>query len=157
MIELKYLLANGHPRRGLDLSAATLTDLTYYLFWGEVRFRIEAAVFDPPGGSMPLLDFAAGFHYFVRDLRDGVADTFDLTECDAGIRLRRIADQVEVTADYTAGRALASRDMLLDATTQGARGLVDNLAEAWPSLLQNEQFRTIVRSIESGDTGSMGE
>ncbi len=143
MIHLDYSLEPAELRRlkGVDLASATRTQLDYYLFCGNVVFRIDDAVFDASWGWVPILDFAARLYELVHDLRNSTRQYLEFTESEARISLHLRGDRVEVTTNYVPSRAETSLDALQEVATAFLHRVLKDLRLHWPDIARNPAFR----------------
>ena len=123
-----------------DLASATPTQLDYYLFAGDVEFRVGDQVFDAAWGWVPILDFARTLYVIVHDLADGATDHLEFTESEETIDFHRSGSRVVVTASYGAAKADVELHELQDAAAAFLRRVTGDLSVRWPTLHQNPYF-----------------
>src|SRR5262245_24810805 len=81
-----------------ELISATHTDLDYYLFYGDVNFRIDKVVLDAE--SVPIIDFAEKLNEIAFGIQDGQTCQLEFTESDEVISFQRSSFNVEITSSY---------------------------------------------------------
>jgi len=107
MLELDYNvdLASIQKAREVDLAAATIYELRYSLFVGDVRITDSQAGVDLSAlwGWVPVIDFALGLKYVADVLETEKVGQFDFTESEAALNFCRVGDSVEISATYAPG------------------------------------------------------
>lgn len=104
-MDLQYIL-RPEWRRSVDqerLAHATLVDLHYYVFLGDVRLVINAADLSATWGWVPLLDFASSMYDIVTGLEQNEhrAEVYDFTESEAFLRFIRNSSKLECRSNFT--------------------------------------------------------
>lgn len=147
MIEMDYKYAD--TEYGSDeLAVASLDQLHYDLFLGDIILRINGADFGTNWGWVPIYDFAICFARLVDSLQNGVASVFDFTESEAAIEFKLDDHQVRVSANYTSATAAVDYDEFLDASHTFVVKVLAYLAAQYPSLKRNSSF---AQSLEEFD------
>jgi len=139
MIELDFSLTPSEYSRvaELDFKSLTLTDLHYYYFCGDVRFRVGKANFDACWGWVPIVNFAAQLYEITRHLEEEKSDILEFTESCDNIRFTRHGAHVEVRATYSDSTAVVSLRCLQQAARDFFERILSYLVESWPGLLDN--------------------
>lgn len=142
MITLDYLLAQDEVRTldATDLTHATAAELDYYLFRGDIYFRIDDQVFDASWGWVPIIEFATQLHILGRRLVEKGSETVEFTESEATINLRLADGKVVVSSSYSLGTAEVDYFEFTKETERFLRSVLTDFARSYPSLLQNPNF-----------------
>lgn len=155
MISLNYSL-DKYQLSLIDdktIANASISDLTVYLFCGDVMFSVDDSSFDARWGWIPVLDFAIQAYDAVR-LLNGSKDAYlHFTENEDYIQFSRIDTiHADISASYTAARATTLISDLEIETKKFLRHILADLSQRWPSISNNQHFRIINEMIRVQDT-----
>ena len=151
MIQLDYALSPSEISKvnEANLIAATNTEIDYYLFCGDVFFRIDDTRFDAAWGWVPVVDYATQLYLIASEIREGETRYLEYTESEAAIRFRRIGDDVEVAAEYVSANAVVPLYELQVAAKDFIRRVFSDLMSRWPKLAGNPFFNERVKMVEA--------
>lgn len=121
--------------------------LHYQHFLGDVFFRADGADYSATWGWVPVLDFALGLLRLVRCLGPSDSGRFEFTESNASLTFQRSAQQVKISASYSASVAVVSCAELRSGVELFARRVVSDLVSMYPVLECNEAFQAFVREV----------
>lgn len=149
MIELDYSFDPDELKKldQFDFRKLTLTDLDYYLFGGNIFFRIDGVSFDTPWGWIPVLNYCVRMCLVLLELQEQGESVLEFTENDAEISFTREADGVCVSADFLNAAASTCLSELRVAVKHFAGKLLRDLLHRWPSLAAMEPFQERLRTI----------
>lgn len=127
------------PSSQRDLRAADNMTLRYDLFLGDFVFKVGDADLSTHWGWVPLLDFAIALRLIAQRLAAGLGgtETFEFTDSDAEIVLRREGQVVEIEADYAEGRGQTSVSELTEHAERFCSRIVRELTDRYPPLAEN--------------------
>jgi hypothetical protein len=110
MVKLDYQISPSWNEKAgaIDLSRADESTLLYNAFLGDVVFSVEGVDFSARWGWVPILDFARSFFLVFNELASEPQFTYEFTESDAAINLKKVDGEVIVSATYAAGMAKVS-------------------------------------------------
>ncbi|MGH9336533.1 MAG: hypothetical protein ACRD21_22575, partial [Vicinamibacteria bacterium] len=126
-----------------DLVRASVDDLRYRVFLGDVLFHANHHDLSARWGWVPLLDFALGLRKILRNLKEGEFGIFDFTDSDATIRFQRNEEMVEVTASYAPGSASVLYKSFLEEVDRFAGSVSSRLVNQYPELIENRNFHKL--------------
>jgi hypothetical protein len=142
MITLDYQLDSIEAARIRedDLLAATDPDLDYYLFCGDIFFRVDDVEFDAAWGWVPVINFSYSLCDIIFKIKPGEERQLEFTESESLIGFVRRLARIEISASYATGRAEVDIAELKQAAGRFAIAVFNDLSKRWPTLLQNEAF-----------------
>ena len=143
MISLDYSLEPAELLKleKVDLTSATITDLDFYLFCGNVIFRIDEAVLDASWGWVPILNFASQLYEILYTIQDGETKSLEFTESEATIDFHRKGENITVTAEYASSEAITTVVELRKAVSIFCCRVIADLSNQWHELSQNPAFK----------------
>lgn len=143
MIHLDYNLEPSEIRKieGVDLITATANDLDYYLFCGDIIFRIDNTNLDARWGWVPIINFATQLYLIASEIKEGEARKLEYTESAAVIEFSRQGGIIEIKAEQAHAKVEASLYELRESATIFICRLFSNLTSRWPKLAQNQFFK----------------
>lgn len=143
MIFLDYQLDPSHVKRLTDnqILSADDTSLDYYLFYGDVYFRVNEVSFDPFWGLIPVIFFSMQLCEISCGMADGEMSSLEFTEVEEQIHFLRAKDIIQITCDYSDARAQTSLPELRDASIDFANRVFDDLSNRWPLLKSTKAFQ----------------
>ena len=145
MLALDYSLDPASSRKSgeVDLAKASLEDLRYGLFLGDVYLRDPDAGVDlsGPWGWVPVLDFALSLKAIVEALQQEESVRFEFTESEAALDFRRDGDDVEIAATYAPGIVRLPLRTFRDQVLAFARRVVSELCTRNLRLAANPEIR----------------
>lgn len=149
MVSLDYKLELSEVNRltDLDITSASHTTLDYYLFCGDIYFRINEVSFDAPWGWIPVISFSMQLCEIVCTIRDGETGRLEFTESEDEIRFTRTEDVIDVSCDYSDGHAQVSLSDIRGASIRFATRIVAELSARWPLLKTNKAFQEKVDQL----------
>jgi hypothetical protein len=153
IVFLDYLIGDYQPAIANDanVAQASLTDLTYRMFIGDVVFRVDGCSFDAQWGWIPVLDFAIQLYDSTRALGTCEEARLSFTENAEYVGFRRTSDHVAVSASYCSGSAEVPVDELEVAARKFLTRILADLSARWPSIKSNPIFLSINQMISSQD------
>jgi hypothetical protein len=142
MIDINYQLNSTELKEIRDegLALATHASLDYYLFVGDIYFRIDGSNFDALWGWIPVIDFAFQLCDIAFNIRDGETRKLEFTESEAAILFLRQADNIEIASNFNSSKARVSLIELQEKSKEFAEKLFNDLASRWPALVRNPFF-----------------
>ena len=124
-----------------DIISATNDTLDYYLFCGDIYFRVNGANFDALWSWIPLIDFSMKLAEISCTIRDGETAIFEFTESDDKIYFLRTKEVIDVTCDYSNAHAQTSLSEMRAATVSFAKKVFNDLTNRWPLLKSSKAFQ----------------
>jgi hypothetical protein len=121
--------------------------LRYECFLGDIRFEVDKVDFSTHWGWVPVLDFALGMSNLLNALEHDSEQTFEFTESEAVIRIRRTDGIVELTTSYSPGVMRVDVGELREATRDLAQRLGTRFGSEHPALANNEEFQAALRQV----------
>lgn len=121
--------------------------LRYECFLGDIRFEVDEVDFSTHWGWVPVLDFALGMSNLLDALEHGSEQTFEFTESEAVIRMKRIDGLVELTTSYSPGVMRVDVGELREAARDLVRRLGSRFGAEHPALANNEDFQAALRQV----------
>lgn len=148
-IVLDYCLSPGWRNQlsSVDLQRASVEDLRYRFFLGDVFFKIGSTDFSAPWGWVPVLDFAIGLLYTVRTLADSAQVQFEFTESEATLAFERIGEQIQIVASYSTDSVLILYEQLQQAVERFARKVLSDLESQDPTLSAARSFQSLQQVV----------
>jgi hypothetical protein len=126
-----------------DLSQATETDFTYYLFCGDLFFNVEQHDLDAKWGWIPVLGFAKDFYAILLHLPNTKEAIYTFTESNDQILLHLKQTRVEVKTTYKKTELIAiDYEQIKQAVQHLLKKILSDLEERWPILKRNIIFNT---------------
>jgi len=148
MITLDYNLNVSEVDRlkEIDWRNVDEADLDYYMFKGDIRFRVDKANFDAEWGWVTILDFATQIFEIVAELK-GVG-VFTFTESDAGIQFKRQSDIVVISSNYSEDEGIVDYEELFTSVSVFFRRVLTDLEKLFPELRQNVNFLSRIQMLK---------
>ena len=122
------------------LSSASVEELHFDYFLGNVSFIVDGADFSADWGWVPVLDFAISLHRIIRDLHDDRPAVFEFTESDATIKFILSGGRIIISSSYSNTLASVDHAVFSEKTHLFAQKVISDLAAALPVLRQNPHF-----------------
>ncbi|WP_068469280.1 hypothetical protein [Candidatus Protochlamydia phocaeensis] len=130
----------------VDLTTADETSFLYYLFCGDIFFRINQAVFDAEWGWIPILGFAETLYSILKDLPETQTDEYIFTESDDQIRFELVDSALKIDFKYTTVPLEKSIEVDYEemkmASLQFLAKVLDDFENQWPELYKNPTFKS---------------
>lgn len=151
MVTLDYKLAEDELAKlaSFNFAELTLTDLDYYLFCGDVFFRIDGVDFDTPWGWIPLLNHCVRMCLVTMELRNDGRAVLEFTENEATISFELQGNQVAIAASFVDASASVSIQELREAVTAFSEKLLRELVMRWPALTGTAAFQERVQLVQA--------
>ena len=146
MIHLQAAPALGYSDADSCLGTASMSDIRYKCFPGDLLIRIGGGDFSTDWGWVPILDAALGLKYVLETLRsDGEIRTFEFTESESTINFTREEDTVHVSASYTSAVATVGYVELKTALDDFAVDVRSQVVSRYPTIETNENFLALFK------------
>jgi hypothetical protein len=143
-MKLDFKLAEPITDQG-SWSQADEEDFRYRVALGDLIMEIGSANFSTNWGWIPLIDVAVSLQRIADKLqRHGQMQTFEFTESESWLRIRRQEDDVIVTASYAPGNARVEYSSFIDAIQHLQKQLRRELLRLNPALSRNPDFQRLL-------------
>lgn len=152
MIILDYKLNESElPRiKKFNLSEVTASDLDYYLFCGNIFFKIGGKNFDALWNWIPVIDFATQLYLISTNLIVGQCKSLYFTESEATIKFCRKENIISVAPSYVFENAEIDCSELQEASKEFLGNILESLSTSYPQLLENAPFLERLNLLEQG-------
>jgi hypothetical protein len=151
MVTLDYRFNKEELKKldGFDFDGLTLTDLDYYLFCGDIFFRVNGVSLDAPWGWIPIFNFCIRMNFVLSDLQSRGRALLEFTENDATIVFDSQDSSVAIRADYANAFARCNPEELRNAVTAFSEKLLREMVAKWPKLPNTSAFQERCQTIRS--------
>lgn len=146
MITLEAVSTFDQLPTGQSWESVPMWNLRYDHFLGDIVFKIDDCDFSTRWGWVPVLDFALGFNRLLTSLTSDGSATFEFTESEATLTLRRSLDVVALTSSYSSGVARVDVKVLRVVVYDFVSRIRDRLLVEHPSLARNEDLNEAFRT-----------
>ena len=142
MVILDYNLRNSELSRLQTVNWRNVdeTDLDYYLFKGDILFRVDNANFDAGWGWIPILDFATQIFKIVAELKMVERNAFEFTESDAAIKFELRRNLVVISSNYSPDEGKINYEELHISVSGFLHRVLTELGTHFPELRKNQYF-----------------
>jgi hypothetical protein len=154
MINIDYSLnyADLNKLETYDLSKVDLTHLDYYLFTGDIIFKINEMDFSVNWGWIPILGFAMQLYDISKKISSAKVSKLNFTESDDDIFFEMSNnDDVRITASYVGSNAIISVVELHRETRDFLIKVLYDLENRWSDLSDNIYYQQILKKVNSND------
>ena len=132
------------------LSSATLVDLRFHYFLGDVRISDDhGVVLDTKIGSVGILDFAISMLAIAEQMttRQDAASEYRFKESNDWISVLKVGDDVFLACSYAPGIAQASFGEFTDQAGRFLATTLDQLSSDFPALALNREVASIRKKL----------
>ena len=143
MITLNYLISPDEELKLKQVTLANITasDLDYYLFRGDIIFRVDEKRLDTEWGWVPVVEFATQLFLILTKIVDGEERFLEFTESEATIRFLRHKEIVDLEASYVDVYVSVDQSELRSASIEFFGRILEDISAKYPDLSKNPSFR----------------
>lgn len=130
-----------------NLRYASLEDLHYDLFLGDVWFRCNGADYSALWGWIPIVDFAVSLARISRKIPLSGHEQFEFTESESVLDFEYHAGQVTISASYTADSTSVAQEELRRSVENFAERVLRDISSEFPVVAESDAFRLLWQEV----------
>jgi hypothetical protein len=149
ILNYEYNLKEIKKLSNIDLSIISSTDIDYYLFCGNIIFRVNDRNFDALWGWIPIIDFATNLFLILSKIKEGESEIYYFTESEATIKFHRKDGSIMINPSYCLFEEKVVYEEMKATTHQFLKRVLTETSVQFPQLSKNSVFIERLELCES--------
>jgi hypothetical protein len=148
-VNLGYRLSAepAYKRSIIESGELSEEDLRYRFFLGDIELSVGDCNFGTSWGWVPILDFAIGLRWAIREMRQCSKSTFEFTESEHALSLRDASTVISISASYAECVGECTYAELNSVSLEFAERVVNDIAHVAPEVTKSEAFIRLTSSF----------